>query len=168
MTEPIESTVTSAATDTEKSDDYKVGPGRPPKASQWKKGGRSPNPKGRPRKPRSMLPDLKKAFEDALNSKVSVTLPNGSQRTMTKWELGMDQWGTKFAKGDRDARRDAFTFAAQLGVDLKGTAKALADAIATDHQRVIDAYIERNALQGKNDNKRVIAPDDLLDDDVEK
>ena len=51
------------------SDDSTVGPGRPPKATRWKKGGPSPNPKGRPRKD-SMFADVKRLFEDALKQKV--------------------------------------------------------------------------------------------------
>jgi hypothetical protein len=58
-----------AEQESDSSDDgaYKVGPGRPPKQYTWKKDGPSPNPKGRPKKVPSMEPDLKKAFEDALN-----------------------------------------------------------------------------------------------------
>ena len=54
------------------SGEYKVGPGRPPLESQFKKGAPSPNPKGRPRKDPGIAPDLKKALEDALNKKVKV------------------------------------------------------------------------------------------------
>jgi len=54
-------------------DTYKVGPGYPPKQHTWKKGGPSPNKKGRPKKIPSMKPDLKKALETALNEKVEIT-----------------------------------------------------------------------------------------------
>jgi Family of unknown function (DUF5681) len=56
--------------------DYNVGPGRPPPDKRWKKGGPSPNPRGRPRKEQSMLPDARKAFEQALNKKVPVNRDN--------------------------------------------------------------------------------------------
>lgn len=39
-------------------DEYKVGPGRPPKEHQWKPG-QSGNPKGAKPKKRSLLPELK-------------------------------------------------------------------------------------------------------------
>jgi len=42
--------------------DYRVGPGRPPKEYQFKRG-QSGNPKGARRKPRSVAPDLKVLFE---------------------------------------------------------------------------------------------------------
>ncbi len=34
-------------------EEYKVGPGRPPPDKRWKKGGPSPNPRGRPRNEQS-------------------------------------------------------------------------------------------------------------------
>jgi hypothetical protein len=52
--------------------EYKVGPGKPPIANRWKKGCKSPNPPGRPRRPKSILPDLKKALNDALHQKVAL------------------------------------------------------------------------------------------------
>jgi hypothetical protein len=89
-------------------DDYRVGPGRPPMETRWKKGKPSPNPKGRPRNNAALTPDVKKLFEDVLNRKVTVTR-NGRQ----KLELGFEQLANQFAKGDRHARRDVFTYAAQ-------------------------------------------------------
>ena len=49
--------------------EYKVGPGRPPKEYQFKQG-QSGNPKGAKRKPQSVAPDLKVALERALNETV--------------------------------------------------------------------------------------------------
>ena len=59
-------------------EEYKVGPGSPPPDKRWKKGGPSPNPRGRPRKDQSMLPDVRKAFEQAVNKKVPV--PRGDKK----------------------------------------------------------------------------------------
>ena len=65
--EPLESQADgSQSTSTE---GYKVGPGSPPPDKRWKKGGPSPNPGGRPRKDQSMLPDVRKAFEQVINKK---------------------------------------------------------------------------------------------------
>ncbi len=47
-------------------EEYKVGPGRPPKEHQFKPG-QSGNPKGPKRKPPSLIPDLKEIFERAFN-----------------------------------------------------------------------------------------------------
>jgi len=51
--------------------DYRVGPGRPPKEYQFKPG-QSGNPKGARRKPGSIAPDLKSLFERALSEKVTL------------------------------------------------------------------------------------------------
>jgi len=58
----------------------------PPRA----KGGPSPNPRGRPRKEQSMLPDVRKAFELAINKRVAV--PRGDKTVlMTRVEIGLEQ-----------------------------------------------------------------------------
>src|SRR5580700_2003899 len=59
--------------DTRRSDeDYRVGPGRPPKEHQFKPG-QSGNPKGAKRKAPSLIPGLKELFESAFNQKAKVT-----------------------------------------------------------------------------------------------
>jgi hypothetical protein len=149
-------------------DDYKVGPGHPPKETRWKNGSPSPNPKGRPRNKSALTPDVKKLFEQSLNRKVSLTR-DGRRTTLARLELGFEQLATQFAKGDRYARRDVFTYAAQLGVDFTGQTEALRDALAPNHQEIIDAYLRRHQPTAVTpEDQRVIAPADLLDDDVAK
>src|SRR6266480_4625596 len=92
--------------------EYRVGPGRPPKEYQWKPG-QSGNTKGAPRKPKSIVPDLMASFEHALNAKV--TLRQGEKETIvTKFDAGVEQFLTQFAKGDRHARRDFSCWLAEL------------------------------------------------------
>jgi hypothetical protein len=149
-------------------EDYRVGPGRPPMETRWKKGNPSPNPKGRPRNNAALTPDVKKLFEDALNRKVPLTR-NGRQTALAKLELGFEQLANQFAKGDRHARRDVFTYAAQLGVDFTGKAQALKEALAPNYQEILDAYSRRQQpAAGRLENERVLAPADLLDDDAAK
>jgi hypothetical protein len=149
-------------------DDYRVGPGRPPMETRWKKGNPSPNPKGRPRNKAALTPDVKKLFEDALNRRVPLTR-NGRQTTLAKLELGFEQLANQFAKGDRHARRDVFTYAAQLGVDFTGKAQALKEALAPNYQEILDAYSRRQqSATGRQEDERVLAPADLLDDDAAK
>jgi hypothetical protein len=94
--------------------EYRVGPGRPPKEYQFKPG-QSGNPKGAPRKPESIAPELGAILERSLNGKV--TLRQGeNEKIVTKFAAGIEQLVTQFAKGDRDARRDLFQLVERLGV----------------------------------------------------
>jgi hypothetical protein len=81
---------TSPSLKTDPSDqEYRVGPGRPPKEYQFKPG-QSGNPKGARRKPKSIAPDLKALFERALSGKV--TLRQGEQeKIITKAAAGIEQ-----------------------------------------------------------------------------
>ncbi len=91
--------------------EYKVGPGRPPKEYQFKKG-QSGNPKGAKRKKPSIELDLKAALEHALNK--PVTLKQGDkERTVTMAVAAIQQLVAQAAKGDRHARRDLFWLADQ-------------------------------------------------------
>jgi hypothetical protein len=155
-----------AAADT--ADEYAVGPGRPPKQHQWKKGQPSPNPKGRPRKQPSVLLDLKQILEDALKKQVALA-GDGKRRTLSKAALGIEHLVNQYAKGDRNARRDLMQFAKELGVDLlAGQRNAIEEALAPNYQAVIEAYLARHSGSAAPTPpaSRVIAPPALLDDDV--
>src|SRR6266404_9462997 len=79
----------TASSPAKSTEEYKVGPRRPPREYQFKPG-QSGNPKGAKRKPPSLLPDLKRLFEQALSEKV--TLRQGEkQRTLTMAEAGVKQ-----------------------------------------------------------------------------
>src|SRR5438309_168691 len=156
-------TVSATAASTE---EYKVGPGRPPREYQYKPG-QSGNPKGAKRKPPSLLPDLKRLFEQALNEKV--TLRQGQkERTLTMAEAGIKQLIAQFAKGDRHARRDVFTYAELLGIDLIASHRtAIEEALASDHRAILDAYVTRQrGVTAPSRPSPVFAPPELLDDDV--
>jgi hypothetical protein len=97
--------------------EYKVGPGRPPKAHQFKKG-QSGNPKGAKRKTPSLAPDVKKMLEQALDRKVTVT--HGQNKlTLTLFEAGIEQLVRHYAKGDHRARKDVFELMKQIELDSK-------------------------------------------------
>src|SRR6266487_6123223 len=96
--------------------EYRVGPGRPPKEYQFKPG-QSGNPKGPKRKPKPMAPDLKAALERALHEPIK--LKQGErERTMTMAEAGIKQLVAQFVKGNHQARRDLIVYAKDLGIDL--------------------------------------------------
>jgi hypothetical protein len=136
--------------------DYRVGPGRPPKEYQFKPG-QSGNPKGARRKPRSIAPDLKALFEHALSRKV--TLRQGEQeKIITKAAAGIEQLVNQFAKGDRHARRDLLALASRLGVDLvAGQGEALeqsvAAALSANDEALLADYVRRHAVQPRRRGK---------------
>ena len=170
--EPIEpqssgsqSSETQTNADTTAADGLKVGPGQPPRDTRWKKGCASPNPSGRPRKEQSMLPDVRKAFEQALNKKVTVS--SGDKKiSMTRVEMGLEQLLNQFAKGDRYARRDLMEYAERLGIDFLAKYKqSIEEALTPDHQAILDSFLARRSGAGNESAPRVLAPPDLLDDD---
>jgi Family of unknown function (DUF5681) len=131
--------------------DYRVGPGRPPKEYRFKPG-QSGNPKGAHPKPRSIAPDLKALFERALSTKV--TLRQGEkEKIITKAAAGIEQLVNQFAKGDRHARRDLLALAERLGVDLvagQGPAleQTVAAALSANDEALLADYVRRRAFQG--------------------
>jgi Family of unknown function (DUF5681) len=148
-------------------EEYQVGPGRPPPDKRWKKGGPSPNPRGRPRKEQSMLPDVRKAFEQAVNKKVLV--PLGDRKVlMTRVEIGLEQLLNQFAKGDRHARRDLMEYADKLGIDfLAKHRQDIEKAITPNHQAILDAFLARQSGAANiAPAPPVLAPPELLDDDA--
>ena len=66
---PAPSDATSARHNGSSGEDYRVGPGHPPREFQFKPGV-SGNPNGAKPKRTSMVPDLKALFKRALNKKV--------------------------------------------------------------------------------------------------
>lgn len=130
--------------------EYRIGPGRPPKEYQFKPG-QSGNPKGGHRKPRSIAPDLKALFERALSGKV--TLRQGDQeKIITKAAAGIEQLVNQFAKGDRHARRDLLALAEKLGVDLVAgqgdeLRHSVAAALSANDEALLADYVRRHAVQ---------------------
>ena|SRR5436190_2242681 len=73
-----------------------------------------------------------------------------------------------FAKGDRHARRDVLTYAGMLGIDLlAGHRQTIEEALAADHQAILDAYVARQRQGQASAIRRspVFASPELLDDD---
>lgn len=76
----------------------KWGKGKTDPATWWKKGGQSPNPKGRPKGSKNQKTLYKQAFE----AKITVNV-DGQEKTMSKKELGYHQLAQKAAAGDLKA-----------------------------------------------------------------
>ena len=103
-----------------------------------------------------------------MNENIAVTKAEKKIK-LTKLALGLQQLATQFAKGDRYARRDVFTYASILGVDLQGK-EVIAEALGVTHQAILDAYLRLHqtpAAEAAPDD-HVKAPPDLVDDDVAK
>jgi hypothetical protein len=131
-------------------EEYRVGPGRPPREFQFKPG-QSGNPKGAKRKTPSIGPDLKALLEDALSGKV--TLRQGDkERIVTKAAAGIEQMVNQFAQGDRYARRDLIDLALKLGVDLTAgqgdvVESALETRITVDDEALVADFLKRGCGQ---------------------
>ena len=147
-------------------EDYKVGPGRPPRNTQFKRGSPSPNPRGRPRKEATMHLDAKKAFEKAINKKIRVSQAD-KKVFMTRIEAGLEQLLNHFAKGDRYARKDLMAYADKLGIDfLAAHRQSLEEALAPNLQAILDAYVARRSNSGNlAPAEPVLATPELLDDE---
>jgi hypothetical protein len=78
----------------DKSDDYDVGYGKPPRHTQFKPG-QSGNPKGRPKKTRNFKTDL----QEELNALVTVT-EGGQSRTISRQQAMIKRTVEKALKGD--------------------------------------------------------------------
>jgi hypothetical protein len=148
----LKRTKAPVASDTHRPDeDYRVGPGRPPREYQFKPG-QSGNPKGARRKT-SLAPDLKKLLERALNKKVKIG-HGESELMVTKAAAGIVKLVDQFAKGDRHARRDLIALAEKLGVDLtagqgKAIENALAEVLTAGDEALLANYLQRHG--GKPD-----------------
>jgi hypothetical protein len=146
---------TPGVSDTDRTDEeYRVGPGRPPKEFQFKPG-QSGNPKGASRKAPSIAPDLKALFERALSKKVKLR-QGEKEQIVTKAAAGIEQLVNQFAKGDRYARRDLIVLADKLGVDLaagqgKAIEKALEAALTMNDEALLADFLQRHG--GERDHR---------------
>lgn len=62
-----------------KKKDYQIGYKKPPEEYKWKKGCKSPNPKGRPKQPKS----LKEALQISLNKEINIKNEKGQIKKVT-------------------------------------------------------------------------------------
>ena len=88
---------------------YKIGYGRPPESTQFKKG-TSGNKKGRPKGTKNIAT----LFHEAMYQRVTIT-ENGERRTVTKAEAAIKQLINKAATGDPKALQAMINIARELG-----------------------------------------------------
>jgi hypothetical protein len=89
-----------------------VGYKRPPKNGQFKKG-KSPNPKGRPKK--KIVEDLTSAMANFLAQSITIRT-DGQKRTMNKLEAFTEILRVEALKGNPKATRQFFKIAAKTGL----------------------------------------------------
>jgi hypothetical protein len=95
-----------------KRSDYEVGFGRPPKATQFKKGV-SGNKKGRPKGTKNIAT----LFHQEMHQRVAIT-ENGERRSITKVEAALKQLINRAATGEPKAIHAVISIARELG-DLR-------------------------------------------------
>jgi hypothetical protein len=97
------------------SSEYRVGYGKPPQQSRFKKG-QSGNPKGRPKASESFA----RLARRTLNERI-VIKENGERRTITKLQAALKQLINKAASGDARAIREVFKLQAMIAEHDKST-----------------------------------------------
>jgi len=118
---------------------HEVGYGRPPKATQFKKG-KSGNPKGRPRSKTS----LNAIVQKAASGKISVQTANGTKR-VSKIEALTDKTINDALKGDPRARTEAFRLFkdADLQDTLIAQTRQTARDLGDEDRAILDSWIAR-------------------------
>ena len=154
--------------------EYRVGPGHPPKQYQFKKG-QSGNPDGAKRKVALAL-DLKGLFERALNEREKFG-DREREKIVTKVQAGIEELANQFARGDRYARRDVMDIAEKLGSDLMAghrdmIERSLAVALTPNDQASVDDFIQHYLAErnhsGDGSDPEIIRSENPCKTDPEK
>ena len=132
--------------------DYKVGYGKPPATSRFKKG-KSGNPKGRPKGSRNFASDLKVV----LNTMVKVT-EDGEQKTVTSQLAIMMQLRAQALNGNPKAMDKIITLAKELGVEE--AARGAEHKLTTYDENILDRFAADLLEEAKRNSKGEEASDE--------
>ena len=138
----------TASSPAKSTEEYKVGPRRPPKEYQFKPG-QSGNPKGR--KPKNPSNDLEQpsALEQALDQKIKLK-QGGKRRVITRRTALREQTINQAITGDHRARRDLM-YAEKHGIDLfTGQHKAIQERIAAAARSSSDLALSEEVVDRLN------------------
>lgn len=124
----------------ERDGDYKVGFGKPPERTRFKKG-RSGNPRGRPKDVKNLATLLGKTLSERV-----IINEHGRRRSISKLEAAVKQLVNKAASGDPKFMQQllALVQLVECRVDASG---ALAEPLTEADRRVIEGISERISRQ---------------------
>ncbi len=114
--------------------DYEVGYGRPPQATRFQPG-RSGNPRGRPRKAKT----VEALLQEALSRRVEIT-ENGRTRSLSVEQIIFKQLTNKAVKGDLRAAKMLFDLKDRYQDSLK---EQLDPVDIQANQDIIDAFVAK-------------------------
>jgi len=124
----------------ERDGDYKVGFGKPPERTRFKKG-RSGNPRGRPKDVKNLATLLGKTLSERV-----IISEHGRRRSISKLEAAVKQLVNKAASGDPKFMQQLLALV-QL-VECRADASApLAEPLTEADRRVIEGISERISRQ---------------------
>src|SRR5215218_3731357 len=128
-------------------DDYKVGYGRPPRDTQFKKG-RSGNPKGRPRHRRN----FRTVLDETLQGTIPATL-NGRPCRMTRIDALVRTTVDGALKGDAKAVTNLMVMMRQAGSMGESTEPGGETDISAEDRAIVEGFFRRNGQPIPLDSK---------------
>jgi Family of unknown function (DUF5681) len=128
----------------ERSREYEVGFGKPPKRTRFQKGA-SGNPSGRPRGVRNLACVLERALQERV-----VIDDNGTRKVVTKLEAAVRQLVDLAASGDLKAMRQLSSLAGSAEIEAKTDQKK--STIDEADQKIVNRLLQK--LQQSNIEKQ--------------
>ena len=117
--------------------DYRVGPGRPPKHSQFRKG-TSGNPRGRPKGSLNVATVLARTLRERV-----VVNENGKRKTITKLQAAVKQLVNKAATGDMNAFKVLSTLAHSAEEQVAAQGGGSTEELKEVDQKILQDVLKR-------------------------
>lgn len=124
--------------------DYKIGFGRPPKASQFQPG-QSGNPTGRRKSHKSVAESLR----DLINAKVTVT-ENGQFRRISRLDVMLRQLANDAMRGNQRAIKLLMESLHRHGAEAEGSVRS--EDLNSEDLEILSDYIRKNGSSSIDTN----------------